>query len=122
MPTISNNTDQPIEASTGHVVPANGTLTVTDKTWARVGSEPYIAGKMSRSHLTVSTDPAPKPKGAAQEITRSTIAKANRADLLGIIGRHSDYTEADLEGLTVEDRQDGTQGLRSLAAGLVFGG
>ena len=116
MPKLTNTSRQPITASTGHTVPAGGDLTVSAQTWDRISREAYITTQMRLGHLTVSADAVEKAGG---EITRTTIAKANRDELLDIIAAHSDYTEADLEGVYVEDR-DGEDGLRTIAARLVF--
>lgn len=117
MPILTNTTNQPIEASTGHRVPARGTLSVSDKTLARLAGEPFIKRQMANGALTVAPDPVPE---ASAPITRATIAKATRSDLLEIILAHyPDADEADFEGITVEDK-DGEDGLRTIAARIVF--
>lgn len=114
MPDLVNHTPQPIVASTGHTVPAHSRLSVADATLGRISTEPYIALQLRKGHLTVE-HPAPEPG----PITRATIAKANRGELLDIITGHSDYTEADLEGITVEGRDD-EDGLRDMAVRLAI--
>lgn len=118
MPILTNTTDRPIEASTGHRVPPLGTLSVTDATLDRLGNEPYIRRQFATGKLTVEPDAAPE---AAAPITRETIAKARRSELLDIILAHypENVTEDDFEGITVEDK-DGEDGLRTIAARIVF--
>lgn len=113
---INNTTDQPIKANTGHVVEPFGAIDVTPSTWGRLQQDRYFVGQIRRGNITG------KPVEAQREdgLTRSDIAKANRARLVDIITAQGDYTEADLDGITVEGRE-GEDGLRDLAAGLVFG-
>ena len=115
MPELVNKTDQPIQAATGHTVPPHGRLAVSDDTLGRVSTEPYIAMKLRKGDLSVEY-PQPEPG----PITRATIARANRGELVEIITGHSDYAEDDLEGITVEGRE-GEDGLRDMAVQLVFG-
>lgn len=117
MPTLKNTTNQPIEAATGHTVPANGELPVSDDTLARIENEPYIAMKIRKGHLAIERD-APKE---AEPITRAGLAKMNRGELLDVILAHypDNVTEDDFKGITVEDK-DGEDGLRTIAARLVF--
>lgn len=120
MPQLTNTTDQPISASTGHTVAPGKTLTVSQQTLERLASEPYIARVMRQGRLVLEHDTAPT---VPQPLTREDIAKMKRADLLDVILAHygDDVTEADFEGITVEDK-DGEDGLRTIAARLVFSG
>jgi hypothetical protein len=111
MPRLLNATDQPIEFSTGHVVPGRGTLTVSEHTWARLATEGYTRVCLRNGFIVVVPE-APEP---ARGVTREAIAAARRGELLSILAAHG-VTEAEVEGVTVEDRADGTPGLRTLAA------
>lgn len=116
MPKLTNHTDQPITASTGHTIPAEGDLTVSADTLARIAKEPFIARHMRAETLTVAYD-EPEANG----LTRADLAKMNRSELLDVILAHYDdtVTEADFEGVTVEDKGD-DDGLRTIAARLMF--
>lgn len=116
MPTLKNTTDQPITATTGHTIPANGELSVSQATLARISAEPFIARHVRAENLTVAYD-EPEPKG----LTRADVAKMNRAELLDAILAHypDDVTEDDFKDITVEDK-DGENGLRTIAARLMF--
>jgi len=116
MTTLTNTTDQPITASTGHTIPAGESLTVSPQTMDRLAGEPYIARVLRQGGLVIEPDAAPEPK-----ITREAIAKMKRGELLDVILSHygDDVTEADFEGILVEDR-DGEDGLRTIAGRLVF--
>ena len=118
MPNLKNTTDQPIEASTGHTVPAGGTLAISDAALSRIAQEPYIARVLRQGALVVEAD-APPPEPAP--LTRAAVARMTRADLLEVILSHygDDVTEADFEGITVEDR-NGEDGLRTIATRLMF--
>lgn len=117
MPHLTNTTDQPISASTGHTVAPGETLAVSQQTLERLASEPYIARVMRQGKLVLGHD-APEPEPT---VTRESIAKMKRGDLLDVILSHygDDVTEADFEGITVDDK-DGEDGLRTIAARLVF--
>jgi hypothetical protein len=122
MPKIVNHTDDPAEATTKHVIPAKGELAVSEATLHRISNEPYIARRLRAGELTIKPD---DPEPEAPSIDRTFIAKATRAQLLDVIVANSDYTEADMEGITVEDREDDGEtvdGLRTIAARIVFGG
>lgn len=116
MPILTNHTDQPITATTGHTVPPEGTLTVSQATLTRLANEPFIARHLRAETLTVTYD-QPEPKG----LTRADVAKMNRAELLDAILAHypDDVTEDDFKDITVEDK-DGEDGLRTIAARLMF--
>jgi len=118
MPKLTNTTDRPITATTGHTVAPGETRAVSQQTLERLASEPYIARVMRQSKLVLEQDAAPEPEAP---ITREDIAKMKRADLLDVILAHygDDVTKADFEGVTVEDK-DGEDGLRTIAARLVF--
>lgn len=123
MPKLTNKTDRPIEAPSGHVIPAEGELTISDKTMHRMANEPYIARRIDAGDIAVrADDPAP----AEPELTREFIAKAKRSELLDVILAHypDNYTEDDFEGVKVEDSEgeDGEKidGLRTIAARIVF--
>lgn len=122
MPIIENWTDDPAEATTKHIIPAKGELAVSEATLHRISNEPYIARRMRAGELTVRAD---DPEPETPQITREFIAKAKRAELLEVIVANSDYTESDMEGITVEDREDDGEtvdGLRTIAVRIVFGG
>lgn len=122
MPTIKNHTSEPAEATTKHVVPANGELAVSEVTLMRIAQEPYIARRLRAGELTIHAD-APEPETPA--IDRAYIAKATRAQLLDVILAHypDDVTDKEFEGVKVEDGEvDGetVDGLRTIAARIVF--
>lgn len=116
MPKLTNSTDQPITTHTGHSIPANGSLTVSATTLDNLVAQPFIARHLRGGSLVVSADPSDR----SDEITRSTIAKANRRELLEIIIPRSEWTEADLIDVTVDGR-DGEDGLRDMAVHLALG-
>lgn len=118
MPRLTNTTDQPIKATTGHTIPAFDSLTISQVTLERIAAEPYIARVMRQGRLVLEPDTAPE---ADAPITREAIARMKRAELLDLILAHYDdaVTEADFEGITVEDK-DGEDGLRTIAARIVF--
>lgn len=118
MPILRNTTDQPMELATGQVVPARGTLAVTESDWARIAPEGYTRNMRRIGALVLEAPQPPKPQVSAP-LTRETIATARRAELLEILAAHG-IDENTLEGVTVEDRADGTEGLRSIAARTVF--
>ena len=110
---LKNTSDQPITATTGHTVPAGGSLTVTGATLERIKKERYIAIQLKKGRLVAEPDPAPEPEG----MTRETIAKAKKAELLEIILAHyENATAADFKGVPVE----GEDGLRAIASRLLF--
>ncbi|WP_306150741.1 hypothetical protein [Roseovarius sp. MMSF_3281] len=116
MPKLTNRTDQPITASTGHTIPAEGDLTVSAGTLARIAKEPFIARHMRAETLTVAYD-EPEAKG----LSRADVAKMNRGELLDVILAHYDdsVTAEDFKGVNVNDKGD-EDGLRTIAARLLF--
>lgn len=117
MPQLINTTDQPIKATTGHIVEPDSELSVSQDTLERLASEPYIARCVRKGQLLIEHAGEAGPQKAT---TREAIAKMKRAELLDVILAHyDDATEADFEGITVEDR-DGEDGLRTIAARLTF--
>lgn len=121
MPTLRNTTDQPVDLITGHAVPPRGTLTVSEAAWARIGPEGYTRNMMRIGALALEGQPAPVEAATPEPppLTRETIATARRAELLDILAAHG-IPEDTLEGVTVEDRADGREGLRTIAARAVF--
>jgi len=108
MPVLTNTTDQPIRASTGHTVPPAGTLAVSANTLERIGKEPYIALQLRKGALAVAADPAPEP----EPLTRAGIARMRKAELVELLDAH---------GLTAEDMADKTaDDLREIAVQVVF--
>jgi len=110
MPILTNTTDQPIRASTGHTVPPEGTLAVSANTLERIGKEPYIALQLRKGALTIAADPAPEP--APEPLTREAVARMKRAELLEVLDTHG-VTEDQVEGKYVDD-------LREMVARVVF--
>jgi hypothetical protein len=122
MPELKNTTDRPISASTGHTVPAEGSLGVSNDTYMRMLDDRYFALQISKGRIIVSADEAAaEPEPEPERIAREDIAKMKRSELLDLILVHygDDITEDDFEGITVEDK-DGADGLRTIATRLVF--
>lgn len=115
MPKIVNHTDQTIVTLSQHEIPAKGSLDVEDGDLELMSKHPYFMRHVRAGTLTIEALPV-----AEVELTRPFIAKAARGALVQIILDHSDYTAEDLSGVTVEGKV-GEDGLRDMAARLVFG-
>lgn len=50
---ITNHTDKDVKASSGHVVKANGELSVNNSVWDKMVQEPFISGQVLRGRITV---------------------------------------------------------------------
>lgn len=109
MPILTNTTDQPIRATTGHTIPAFDSLTISQAALERVAAEPYIARVMRQGRLVLEPDVAPDEDAP---ITRETVAKMKRAELLEVLDAHG-VTEDQVEGKYVDD-------LREMAARIMF--
>lgn len=90
MPKLKNNTDKDITASSGHVIPANGTLPVSPATLERMGQENYTAGLIRRQDLEILPDDTAEDEAPVAEIpTRNKIASSSRSTLLKIAREHN---------------------------------
>lgn len=119
MITITNTTEERTITApeTGQSLAPGKAMEVSEAELDAMLAQPYIAGQVTRGNLVVSRT-EPDPDGG---ITRSALAKMSRAELLDVILPHygEDVTEADFEGVRVDDK-DGQDGLRTIAARLVF--
>jgi hypothetical protein len=106
---LKNNTKREITSSTGHVIPANGILTVSKDTLSQLQGEPYIAGQLLRANLTVEAPATAEPEAL---ITRSDIAKARKSELIEMLWAHG----VDQDGLNDKTADD----LREKLAAIMF--
>ena len=109
---IRNNTAMPITLSSGHVVPTKATLTVSAQTMAAIEKDAYGARLLASGMIT-----AQRPIKKPEPMTRATIAKATRGELLDILEAQG-IDRNDVAKRKVEDG-DG-EGLRTLATRAVF--
>jgi hypothetical protein len=101
--------------SGGITIPEGGSVNIADEKLQHLRLHDEHFGAQLRSGSIVVADAEQD-----QEITGEIVAKARRSELIEIITGTGEYTEDDLEGVYVEDTDD-ADGLRTLAARLVFG-
>jgi len=107
MPELHNHSKQPITASTGHSVPAGGSLPVSDATWTRISREPYIATKIAFGALVVgnsavANDPETHEVDDAPALLAEDIAKMRTSSVKKHLAENGVNPEQ-MEGKELDD-------------------
>jgi len=110
---IHNQTEHDITLTSGHVIPAKGLLPVSAQTMTATENDAFGARMLASGKIA-----ARRPVEAPEPLTRATIAKATRGELLDILEAQG-IDRKDVAKRKVEDSDDG-EGLRTLTARAIF--